>query len=80
MEGYDLFSDDLPSLGSSMLEGLAELGAGSASNAEQYPTNSSTSNQGEVQNTSEGHLYAASSLAQNKLISYGSYHPSGVVH
>lgn len=36
MEGYDLFSDDLPSLGSSMLEGLAELG-GPGSGADQYP-------------------------------------------
>ena len=80
MEGYDLFSDDLPSLGSSMLEGLSELG-GTASNAEQYP---SSSNQGQGQShgehTSEAHLYAASSVAQNKLINYGSYHPSGVRH
>ena len=44
MEGYDLFSDDLPSLGSSMLEGLAELGS-SGAGAEQYPS----TNQGQGQ-------------------------------
>ena len=44
MEGYDLFSDDLPSLGSSMLEGLAELGGtGAGADQQQY----SSSNQGE---------------------------------
>lgn len=39
MEGYDLFSDDLPALGSSMLEGLAELGGpGAGPGPEQYPS------------------------------------------
>ena len=60
MEGYDLFSDDLPSLGSSMLEGLAELG-GTGSNAEQYP---SSSNQGQGQ-SQEDYTSAGQSFPVN---------------
>jgi hypothetical protein len=71
MEGYDLFSDDLPSLGSSMLDGLAELGGtGSGADQSQYPT---SNNQGQGQShglrATGGHSY------------YGSYPPpSGVLH
>lgn len=70
MEGYDLFSDDLPSLGSSMLDGLAELGGtGAGTDQSQYPT---PTNQGQGQShgvrASGGHYY-------------GSYlPPSGVLH
>lgn len=71
MEGYDLFSDDLPSLGSSMLDGLADLGgSGQSADQSQYPA---STNQGQGQShgvrASGGHSY------------YGSYpHPSGVIH
>ncbi len=47
MEGYDLFSDDLPSLGGSMLDGLAELGGGNTSQAQQ--------NQGHHQGADQQH-------------------------
>lgn len=72
MEGYDLFSDDLPSLGSSMLDGLAELGGtGSGAEQSQYPA---STNQGQGQlhgvRAPTGHSYP-----------YGSYPPpSGVLH
>lgn len=79
MEGYDLFGDDLPSLGGSMLDGLADLGGGSTvqtvhqgadqSSHQQYPP---SSHQGQfhhqqVRGPPAGHSY------------HGSYpHSSGV--
>ena len=72
MEGYDLFSDDLPSLGSSMLDGLAELGGtGSGAEQSQYPTSNNQGSQGQSHGVrpTGGHSY------------YGSYPPpSGVQH
>lgn len=71
MEGYDLFSDDLPSLGSSMLDGLAELGgAGQSADHSQYPATNQGPGQSQGARAPAGHSYYGSSYPQ----------PSGVPH
>lgn len=65
MEGYDLFSDDLPSLGGSMLDGLAELGgAGPGADQSQYPTTNQGPGQSQGARAPAGHSYYGSSYPQ----------------
>ena len=71
MEGYDLFSDDLPSLGGSMLDGLAELGGGGqGADQSQYPATNQGPGQSQGARAPAGHSYYGSSYPQ----------PSGVPH